>query len=127
MRLTGAQARKLLGEKAPSKYHSKKCQWKGMTFDSIHERDRFIILESEMQKGKITDLNRQVRFQLLPAQTGENGKVIERPLTYVADFVYRRDGELVVEDAKSKATRTHEYIIKRKLMLWFHGIRIQEV
>ena len=43
----------------------------------------------------------------------------------MADFVYVRDGQTVVEDAKG--VRTKDYIIKRKLMLWLHGIRVQEV
>lgn len=52
-------------------------------------------------------------------------KLLEKSLSYYADFVYYRDGELVVEDAKGMKTK--EYIIKRKLMLSIHGIRIKEV
>lgn len=44
---------------------------------------------------------------------------------YIADFVYHEDGMQVVED--TKGVRTADYIIKRKLMLWVHGIRIKEV
>jgi len=51
--------------------------------------------------------------------------LIERKVSYVADFVYARGNELVVEDVKG--VRTQEYIIKRKLMLHIHGIRIKEV
>lgn len=132
MRLTLTEAVKMFGpkilqEQAKPKYGNKKCEWKGIKFDSIHERDRFIILWREEQDGKITDLNRQVRFQLLPAQKGEDGRVIERPCFYVADFTYRRDGKLVVEDAKSKATKTKEYRLKKKMMLWFHGVQVREV
>lgn len=132
MRMTLTEAVKLFGpqilnEPVKQKFGNKKCDWKGIEFDSIKERDRFIILKAEEQRGEITDLNRQVRYQLLPAQKDENGKVIERPCFYVADFVYRRNGETVVEDVKSKATKTREYIIKRKMMLWFHGLKIVEV
>ena len=50
----------------------------------------------------------------------------ERPVDYIADFVYRdKDGNEVVEDVKG--VRTRVYVIKRKLMLWRHGIRIREV
>lgn len=127
MRLTEKEFEQMFG-KTPKrqKYGNKKCEWRGIVFDSIRERDRFIILDSEQREGKITDLNRQVHFQLLPVQK-VNGKIVERPCGYIADFVYRRDGELVVEDVKSTATKTKEYRIKRKMMLWFHGIQIREV
>ena len=71
--------------------------------------------------GKIRDLSMQVEFELIPKQEGE------RACKYKADFVYHMadTGKMVVEDVKGK--RTREYIIKRKLMLWRHGIRIVEV
>ena len=65
----------------------------------------------------------QVAFELIPAQKA--GGRSERACKYVADFVYTKSGEVVVEDVKGH--RTPEYIIKRKLMLWRHGIAIQEV
>lgn len=65
-------------------------------------------------------------FDLLPAQYDERtGKLIERGVRYVADFVYQTDGFTVVED--TKGMRTKDYVLKRKMMLYFHGIRIQEV
>lgn len=85
--------------------------------------------------GQITDLQRQVKFVLIPAQYEPNtigvrggvkkGKLLERETSYVADFVYTQDGKQVVED--TKGFRTKDYIIKRKLMLWVHGIGIKEV
>lgn len=86
--------------------------------------------------GLISDLREQVSYELIPAQYGECGKdfkgrdtrvLLERPCRYVADFVYtdRATGQTVVED--TKGVRTKEYIIKRKLMLLVHGIRIKEV
>ena len=78
------------------------------------------------KRGEIDGLRLQYEMVLIPAQEDENGKTIERAVTYVADFVYiDADGELVVEDAKG--FRTPAYIIKRKLMLYMHGIRIREV
>ena len=117
--------RKLAQVNVSSKYRNKECVYKGIKFPSLHEMYRYIVLEFKQNRGEITDLNRQVRFQLLPAQKDENGKVIERPTFYVADFTYRENGNLVVEDAKGMKTQT--YILKRKMMLWFHGIRIKEV
>ena len=55
----------------------------------------------------------------------KKGKVIERPVKYVADFMYEENGQQVIEDAKG--VRTKEYILKRKLMLYRYGIRIREV
>ena len=75
--------------------------------------------------GGITDLRRQVPFTLIPSQKGADGKVIEYPVKYIADFVYTENGKTVVEDVKGY--KTPEYIIKRKLMLQVHGIRIKEV
>lgn len=74
--------------------------------------------------GAIQNLQRQVKYQLIPSQKIA-GKVVERACGYVADFVYDQGGETVVED--TKGVKTPEYIIKRKLMLWVHGIRINEV
>ena len=45
----------------------------------------------------------------------------------MADFVYTKDGEMIVEDTKSPVTRTKDYIIKRKLMRYIHGIAISEI
>lgn len=76
--------------------------------------------------GEIQYLERQVRFTLIPTQKID-GKVVERPVVYIADFKYwdNRTGEQVVEDVKGMKTK--EYIIKRKLMLWRFGIKIYEV
>ncbi|GAB4464458.1 MAG: hypothetical protein OHK0044_01870 [Burkholderiaceae bacterium] len=60
---------------------------------------------------------------LVPRQT-IGGRVVERAVKYIADFVYTKDGKMVVED--TKGCRTRDYVIKRKLMLYVHGIRILE-
>ena len=74
----------------------------------------------------IRGLRRQVRFELIPAQRTPCGDLF-RKCEYVCDFVYERDGRICAEDAKSPATRTPAYIIKRKLMLRVHGIYVEEV
>lgn len=96
-------------------------------FDSKHEAQRFRELLLLVRAKAITDLKRQVRYRLIPAQKDKHGKLLERPCDYVADFVYidTATGEPVVEDAKG--FRTQAYIIKRKLMLERYGIRIKEV
>ena len=107
-----------------SKYGSRKVTRDGMTFDSQKEYRRFCELRLLERAGKVTDLQRQVKFELIPSQR-IGGKVVERACTYVADFVYQENGKKVVED--TKGFKTKDYIIKRKLMLWVHGIRIKEI
>jgi hypothetical protein len=93
---------------------------------SRRESRRAQDLANLQRAGLITELREQVAFELVPAQRDETGKVIERSLTYIADFAYRDPtAKLHVED--SKGCRTKEYRIKRKLMLWIHKIRVEEV
>lgn len=131
-----------------NKYGAKKVKaLDGKVYDSIRESQRGVYLRLMERAGKIKNLEYQVRFELIPPQTmvvetGERYKrsvpshgiragdpktktvCLERGCDYVADFVYIQDGKKVVEDAKGH--RTDDYIIKRKLMLWIHGIRIKE-
>lgn len=117
-----------------SKYHSKKIQADGQTFDSKKEYRRWCSLRLMEGSGAITDLRRQVKYILIPAQYGpsttgprggvKRGPLLERECAYIADFVYQKDGETVVED--TKGIRTKDFIIKRKLMLERYGIRILE-
>ena len=123
-----------------SKYHSKKVTFGDEVFDSKKEAKRYQELLLLERAGEISNLQRQVKYVLIPAQKepsnkvytrGKNkgyckpGKVLERECSYVADFVYTEDGKTIVED--TKGFRTKEYIIKRKLMLYMHGIRIKEI
>jgi hypothetical protein len=110
-----------------AKYGNKKVIYNGIKFDSKREVNRWAELEMLEKAGVISDLQRQVKFTLIPSQRGENGRVIERECSYIADFVYRQYGQIIVEDTKSPATKTKDYIIKRKLMLYIHGIKIKEV
>lgn len=108
-----------------NKYRNQKCVYGDMTFDSKKERDRYIQLRVMENAGLIQNLRRQVKYEVIPKQVDVMGHVIERATAYVADFVYEKDGETVVEDTKGE--RTRDYIIKRKLMLWRYGIRVQEI
>ena len=98
----------------------------GIAFDSAKEAQRWQELKLLERAGQIFELQRQVPFVLIPKQE-RDGKVIERAVVYKADFVYTENGQEVVEDVKSPATKTREYIIKRKLLLWQYGLRIREV
>ena len=108
-----------------AKYGNRKTIIDGIVFDSAKEARRYQELVLLQRAGKISDLQRQVPFVLIPAQVDENGKVIERPVRYVADFAYSEKGVYTVED--TKGVRTKEYIIKRKLLLWRYGLKIYEV
>jgi hypothetical protein len=117
-----------------SKYGNKKVTRNGETYDSIKEANRHAVLKLLERSGKISGLQRQVKFVLIPAQYEPDtigpkggvrrGKLLEREVFYVADFVYTQDGKQVVED--TKGFRTADYILKRKMMLFFHNIQIKE-
>lgn len=106
-----------------SKYHNKRIVTPDGKFDSKREYERWCELKLLQRAGQISGLKRQVRYNLVPIQHAKGRN--ERAIDYIADFVYRKDGQMVVEDVKGK--RTSEYIIKRKLMLYVHGIAIREV
>ena len=124
----------------------------GIRFASRLEARRYSELKLLEKAGEITDLRWQVPFELIPAQyeiittdevytrgphKGEHKKkkiLLEKPVCYIADFVYKRRKEVsnglelwytIVED--TKGIKTKDYIIKRKLMLYIHEIKIQEV
>lgn len=119
-----------------SKYGSKKIEAGGIVFDSKKEYIRWNELRIMEKAGAISNLRRQVEFELIPTQREPDrigkrggihkGCVIEKQCVYISDFVYEVKGSTVVEDVKG-GKRTEAYIIKRKLMLWLHGIRIREV
>ena len=108
------------------KYGNRKIVTEDGRFDSLREARRWQELKLLERAGEIGALRRQVSYELIPAQYDRRtGELIERSVRYVADFVYETDGFTVVED--TKGMRTKDYIIKRKLMLQVHGIRILEV
>lgn len=90
----------------------------GQKFDSMKEYYRWSELKLMQRAGIISKLERQVKFELIPKQEGELA------CNYIADFTYYQKGEYIVEDVKG--CKTDVYKIKKKLMLWVHGIRIRE-
>lgn len=118
------------------KYGNKKVRYQGEVYDSRKEARRAAELSLLEKAGKISNVQTQVKFVLIPSQREpdtvgvrggiKKGKVIEKECAYYADFVYIDDkGRRIVED--TKGFRTKDYIIKRKLMLQVHGIRITEI
>lgn len=109
-------------QKKPNKFHALRSGG----YASRKEHRRAAELQMMQRAGLISNLREQVHYELIPAQHDEQGKLIERACDYVADFVFLDEkGNLVVED--TKGMRTDTYIIKRKLMLHVHGIRIHEI
>ena len=117
LRMTAAEYReKVSGVKKnfttakESKYHAKKVEIEGVQFDSKKEAQGWARLQNLQRMGVISELQRQVRFELVPKQKDE------RAVHYVADYVFKEGDKLVVADCKSSMTKKlPSYIIKRKL------------
>ena len=121
------------------KYGNHKIKNAYGTYDSQLEWSRFLFLSNREKEGEITNLRRQVEYLLIPAQYGTEIKhlktkdkevrvLLERSCSYVADFVYERNGKTIVEDCKgSKGIITETAKIKKKLLLWVHGIELRYV
>lgn len=120
------------------KYKNTRVTVDGISFDSRKEARHYQLLKALEKRGEITDLQRQVRFELIPAVYREEvvhlktkdktvRRCIQRAITYIADFVYNdaASGERKVVD--TKGFRTKEYILKKKMMLALKGIDVLEV
>lgn len=123
-----------------SKYGAEKVTVDGLTFDSKKEANRYRELKILEKIGEITNLQMQVKYVLIPAQREPDtvgkrggiikGKLIEREVSYIADFVYTDvNGNRVVEDVKGyRGGGAYEvFKIKRKLMLYIQKIKVEEV
>ena len=121
------------------KYGNNKIKNAFGTYDSELEWSRYLFLSNRQKEGEISDLRRQVEYLLIPAQYGTEIKhlktkdkevrvMLERPCSYIADFVYERNGKTIVEDCKgAKAIITETAKIKKKLLLWVHGIELRYI
>ena len=127
--------------KRKNKYNAKKVEFDGHVFDSKKEKARYELLKEACDKGLISDLKRQVRYELEPPVIEEyeehlktkvvkKVRTLQRGIYYTCDFQYIKDGELVVEDVKSspaQAKLDKAYQIRKKLLFARHGIKIYEV
>jgi hypothetical protein len=103
----------------PNKYFAKKTVAMGLKFDSKWEAERWGQLKSMERAGIVTQLERQIRYDL----TINDVKIC----SYIADFRYLLEEEnglfkLVVEDAKG--ILTPEFKLKKKLMKAIHNIEL---
>lgn len=123
-----------------NKYNAKKVSVDGIEFDSKKEAKRYQELLLLQKAGEIYLLERQKVYELLPVQKEPDkvgkrggvikGKLLERAVEYVADFVYTdKNGETIVEDVKGfrEGGAYAVFVLKRKLMLYRYGIKIKEV
>ena len=124
-----------------SKYRNVKTVVDGITFDSRKEADYYLYLKQLQDNGGITNLQRQVPFEIIPGVWKDEvvhlktkdkvvSRCLQRPTYYVADFVYivKSTGQREVVDVKSAITRKNaEYRLKKKMMLAFNGIAVIEV
>lgn len=121
-----------------SKYHNERTTVDGIVFDSRKEANRYRELKLLEKAGEISDLRRQVKYELIPAQYEMGTRIrgnhvstvercVEKAVNYYADFVYKdkMTEETVVEDVKGM--KTEVYKLKKKLMRWRYGIEVKEV
>ena len=103
-----------------NKYHNRKVMVDGITFDSVKEASRYQELKMLERAGEITALVRQVKIELIPKTK------LYRACYYIPDFTYfdKRVQKTIYEDVKGMKTK--EYLLKRKLLYWRHGIEILE-
>ena len=113
-------------QKRQAKYKNEPEKRAGVRFDSKKEARRYDELLTMLQAGLISDLRLQPQFTLQESYCTETGERV-RAVRYTADFSYRAGGKLIVEDGKSTATRTKEYLRNKKFMRSKFGIDIQEV
>lgn len=106
-----------------NKYRNNPMIIDGIRFDSTKEGHRWCELQTLQKAGVISDLQRQVKYELQPAFYFQGKKI--RPIQYVADFTYNEGGEHIVEDVKG--VKTQEYKLKKKMMQYIYGIDIKEV
>ena len=100
-----------------SKYHSKKVEYQGEIFDSKFELTYFIYLQELLKQGKISNLERQISYELVPRQTDAIGKFKYHPVEYKSDFEYD-DIQGVHHTVDTKGFKTADFRIKQKLFYY---------
>lgn len=122
-----------------NKYNARQIVIGDEVFDSKKEGKRWMILKQYEKEGKLFNLQRQVKFVLIPSQREPDkvgarggvikGKVIEKECSYIADFMYATEQGIVVEDVKGykRGGAYAVFSIKRKLMLKEYGLRVKEI
>lgn len=130
---------KIIKKEKGTKYKNKKVIYDGIEFDSTKESQRYLILKQAVKDGLISNLELQVKFELIPCikekyikhlKTKDKSiiRTAQQPITYTCDFRYVKDGQEVVEDVKaSPKIIPPEYVLKEKLFFWKYGNKIKRV
>lgn len=131
--------KKTIKRKKGEKYNHTKVIVGDLKFDSKKEYQRYLILKEAEEKGLISDLRTQVKFELIPAVKEDyvvhlktkdkiKTRTLQLPITWTADFCYLKDGEEVIEDVKaSKMLLSDRFVVKEKLFFWKYRKRIRLV
>jgi hypothetical protein len=131
--------RQPLKRKKGTKYHNTKVEIDGRVFDSKREGDAYMLLKDYERIGLISDLVCQPKYELIPAiketytkhlKTKEKlcERTVQLPINYIADFRFTLRGQVIVVDVKiSKFLLPKEYVLKTKMMRYFHHIAVTEV
>lgn len=121
------------------KYNNTKVEYNGIKFDSKREMQRYLVLKDAEDNGIISDLQLQVKYELIPSIKEEyiehlktkdkvKTRTLQLPITYTCDFQYIKNGELVIEDVKaSPKMLPKEFTLKEKLLFWRYGIKIRKI
>jgi hypothetical protein len=126
MKLTEKQYQEYFGKKEvkQNKYHNTIIEYNNIKFDSIKEKNHYIVLKQLEDLGVIKDLKLQVKFELQPSYKYQDKTI--RAINYYADFTYIQDNKLIVEDVKG--VRTKEYLLKKKMLLYkYKDIEFKEI
>ena len=113
-----------IGVAPKNKFSARKTTVDGQAFDSAHEAKVWQELCAEQKAGDIQELQRQRPFPLIVKAKDGLPVMVGR---YTADFVCRRDGRIEVVDAKSRATKTEAYQLRKKLFEGLYGLTIREL
>ena len=110
------------------KYHNKKVEYDGYTFDSIREKNYYIKLKLLEKAGKIKELELQKEYELQPSFKLNNKTY--RSIKYRADFVYydnRDEKEHIIDIKGSKKILTKDFKIKQKLFAYKYKKEIEVI
>ena len=123
------------------KYNNTKVELDNIKFDSKREMKRYLVLKEAQERGIISDLELQPKYELIPAIREEyikhlktkdkvETRTVQLAITYTADFRYQKDGITVVEDVKASpnmAALDKAFLLKEKMFRYFFGFPIKRV
>jgi hypothetical protein len=132
--------------KKPSKYNNTRVFYDSIWFDSEKECERYKELKLLEKAGKISNLAVHFPFLLIPGvyynprfgnydfsnkKLSREWKCVQRPIVYIADFVYDTETERIVEDVKGCRNKRDaaykKFLHKKRLMKIVWNVDVKEV